>query len=288
MSFRAADLIKRHIVQIDTGLIVGHVEDLIIDPDLQRIMALVTVSPLWKREATVLHWDEVRVASGDVILVTAGAEPQPISVHPELQALVDRGIRLNGTTVIAESGVRYGSIHDVMLDEDGSIIGYILSYGFLGTDRRYVAASAIKAIGPDAVVALDGSLRELGDIQPRAANRVILPFSPTAIAFEESQPIDAEPVLMGLPEPLPPSLASDEPVILPESILNEAEAIAEGEALITHLPLEVPPVTSQASAGEMLLDVALPTEPPSELSTPDEAAPRIKPLPKRRRNRQRR
>lgn len=260
MSFRAADLIKRHIVQVDTGLIVGHVEDLVVNPDPQRVMALVTISPRWKREATVIPWSLVRVASGDVILVDAGVEPQPISVYPELQELIERRIRLNGTPVISESGLRFGSIHDLLLEDDGLIIGYVLSYGFLGTDRRYVAAGAVKAVGPDAIVALDGSLRELGEIQQSLGPRLILPFTGTPISLDEVELIEQNdaPSLMSLPEPATPyherqeMLVNDGLAGLPDS------AVAEGEALMPHPPVEPPPITSQESAGEMLLDVDSP------------------------------
>ena len=158
---KAADLIKKQIVQIDTGNIIGNVVDLLIDPDEHRLAAVLTVTPRWLREPALVPWEQIVVASGDVILVRPGTEPIHASAKPRLQELLERKIHVSGTPVLTKSGAKAGSVGELMIDDQGQIQGYVVSSGFLGSERQFVAAENVEALGADALIIRDGSTTDI-------------------------------------------------------------------------------------------------------------------------------
>ena len=230
---RAGELIKKQIVQIDTGNIVGHVEDLLLDPDAQQLAALITTTARWLREAWVLPWASIQVSTGDVILVQPGAEPAPIHDYPQLEALSLRKIHVSGTTVVTASGKKVGSIAEVMIDPHGVIVGYAVGLGMFHAEKQFVAAAAVEVLGTDTVIIKDASLRDFEDTSAShafAVPRVMLPFTGTPVIVEEPAP-----TTQSLPQ-------------------TELEALELGEELMHRHkpPAEPPPATAQVSAAEML------------------------------------
>ncbi len=236
---KAGDLLRKQLIQSSTGNIIGHVEDLLLDIDHDRLVAFITTSPRWLREAHVVPWSTVRVI-GDVILVQADVEPTPISEFPEWKALLGRKIRVSGTTVVSDDGQRIGTVGELLIDTSGAVKGYMITHGFLGSERHFVAAADIEALGSDALIIRRNSLRDSLDEQPlqrSTSTQVILPFTGTRVVVDESEQT--------------PQASEHEPD-LPQ---DEADAVSLGEHLVAenHAPPPPPPRTTRASTAEEVL-----------------------------------
>ena len=156
---KAADLIKKQIVQVDTGNIVGNVADLLLDLDAGRLAAVVTMAGRW-RETTLIAWEQIVVSTGDVILVKPGVEPQAASATPHFQVLLERNIHLHGTPVLTDKGEKIGSLGEMLIDDAGFIKAYTVNRGFLGSERHFVPTSGIISVGADAILIHEGSVRD--------------------------------------------------------------------------------------------------------------------------------
>ena len=156
---KAADLIKKQIVQVDTGNIVGNVADLLLDLDAGRLAAVVTMAGRW-RETTLIAWEQILVSTGDVILVKPGIEPQAASATPHFQVLLERNIHLHGTPVLTDKGEKIGSLGEMLIDDAGHIQAYTVNRGFLGSERHFVPTSGIISVGADAILIHEGSVRD--------------------------------------------------------------------------------------------------------------------------------
>ncbi|HEY1012258.1 MAG TPA: PRC-barrel domain-containing protein, partial [Herpetosiphonaceae bacterium] len=211
---KAADLLKKLIVQIDTGDIVGKVEDLLLDPEQDRLAALITMSGRWMREAALIPWEGIVVCTGDVILVRPGTEPQPASALPPLQQLLERNIHVSGTRVLTASGDKVGTVGEMLIDGEGRIKGYTISRGFLGAERQFVAAEDVEAIGADALIVRDDAARDTLDDEPPASGypaderrpEIVLPLTGTRIPAP--LPPFHEPPPAAEPEPAPGGFAA--------------------------------------------------------------------------------
>ena len=74
---------------------------------------------------------------------------QPMFVHD-----------LHNLSVVTQSGVRIGSLKDVVIDVDsGRVIQYAVKQGLLGGADLLVASDEVVEIRPDAVVVTDALVR---------------------------------------------------------------------------------------------------------------------------------
>jgi uncharacterized protein YrrD len=183
---KAADLIKKQLVQVDSGNIVGSIADLLIDPEAGRLAAVVTTTGRW-RETTLIPWDQIVVSTGDVVLIAAGVEPQPASAVPRLQALLERKIHHSGTPVLTEKGTRVGTVGELLIDSAGAIQAYTINRGFLGSERLFVTVAGVASIGADALLVHEESLQD--SMEPTAEgaraeelkHAIVLPLTGTRL-----------------------------------------------------------------------------------------------------------
>ncbi|MBA3469580.1 MAG: PRC-barrel domain-containing protein [Herpetosiphonaceae bacterium] len=185
---KAADLLKKLIVQVDTGNIIGNVVDLLIDPDESRLVAVLTVTPRWLREPALIPWEQIIVSSGDVILVQADTEPIHASAKPRLQQLLERKIHVSGTPVLTRSGAKVGTVGALMINDHGQILGYVVNSGFLGSERQFVAAESVEALGADALIILEGSAHDTLPVSASEAEErkrsIVLPLTGTRLLVD--------------------------------------------------------------------------------------------------------
>ena len=250
---KAADLIKKQLVQLDTGNIVGSIADLLIDPEAGRLAAVVATTGRW-RETTVIPWEQIVVSTGDVVLIAAGVEPQPASAVPRLQALLERKIHLSGTPVLTEKGSRVGTVGELLIDSDGAIQAYTINRGFLGSERLFVAVAGVVSIGADALLVHEESLQD--SMEPTAEgtraeemkHAIVLPLTGTrllvnndGVAIETPGEASAHALAEHAPDHTAPADQSDPELSLPADFAPpatgatvqlsgaEADAILGGE-----------------------------------------------------------
>lgn len=219
--YKAGELVKKSIIRVDTGNIIGSVADLLVDHDAGRIVGLLTSTGGLFREATIVEWAQVLVWVGDVILVKAGCEVLRANAIPHVHALLEKKIHLTGTPAIGRSGNKLGTIGELLLDETGLIVGYVITRGVLKGERQYVLSSGIAGIGSDAVVVHDEALRDtlegLEQTIPDPKLTMVMPLTGTRLSVEV--PIT----------PANPAESKPSPTDVQRLSSNEIDAILRGD-----------------------------------------------------------
>ncbi len=258
---KAADLIKKQIVQIDTGNVIGNVVDLLIDPDEQRLAAVLTVTPRWLRESALVPWEQIVVASGDVILVLPGTEPIPASAKPRLRELLERKIHVSGTPVLSKSGAKVGSVGELMIDDQGRIQGYVVSSGFLGSERQFVAAENVEAVGADALIIRDGSATDIlptseaEELADELKHSIVLPLTGTRLLVDPHPAAGSEIARAAVSAPLESTQSSRDGKLSIEAMPEPSELASDEE-----LSIAAPPEPSERSSDSEL-SIGAPPEP---------------------------
>ena len=148
-------LVGKEVLGVEDGLRIDTVNDLVIDPDGRRLIALVIDEGGFLSSSKVIPIDDVTSFGKDAILVKNSQSVVVVADDPGLRELVGRKDKLLGKKVYTLEGNAQGTISDVYFDEaTGAIIGYEVSGGVLddlATGASYLPTEAITTIGPDAI-----------------------------------------------------------------------------------------------------------------------------------------
>ena len=236
------DLVGRAVVDVDSAEKLGHVDDVVLDPEACRVAALVVGS------------GSSFLGGGTRRMVEAGAVhaigPDAITVHGAgagagAGGVLDRLPRrrdIVGRKVVGQSGKMFGHIRDVLLDPaNGRVIGYALEDNPLGAVeniltgirprmKEFLRADADLRVGPDLVVAPDDAVvaadQDAADPGAGAASpgQWVTPQGPAvASAWRPDRPAraaaappspEADPVLYSQEEPV----VEDDPLVYEEMI----------------------------------------------------------------------
>lgn len=249
---KAADLIKKDIVRIDTGNIIGSVVDLLFDPEERHLVALITVSGGWLRDTVLVDWQAVLVWTGDIVLVKPETEPIKASSNERFSKLLERRIHLAGTNVMSRKGVKLGNVGELLLRQSGEIGAYVINRGFLGSERNYVLAEDIVALGSDALIVARDTVRDTLDdptVTPRPINvkrGFVMPLTGTLVQLNSDDEV-------AMPEASSESAdsdhADDPTAIDPDADLPEAMRVPPLESTddedLPEIMRDVTPVTGE-------------------------------------------
>ena len=164
---RATTLRGRSLVDLDSATKLGQLDDLIIDPEGQRVAGLIVTQGtalLGDRHERLLPAVAVHAVGPDALTVRAGADGAAdagLSGMPRLSAIT-------GRKAVTHSGRLLGVIEDILIEpQDGRVVGYALSaHGpagrleglFAGRHTEpgaYIRADADVRVGQDLVVVAD-------------------------------------------------------------------------------------------------------------------------------------
>jgi sporulation protein YlmC with PRC-barrel domain len=141
---RGTTLHRRPVIDLDAGERLGDLAEVLLDPPLQCVAALVVTpcqSPFSSRQEVVLPASVVQAVKPDAITVRrAGAPDRAPLPRADLSCLS----QLTGRTVVSWSGAVLGVLDDVLIDdENGRILGYPLRAAhFLRAVERWLAGES--------------------------------------------------------------------------------------------------------------------------------------------------
>jgi sporulation protein YlmC with PRC-barrel domain len=120
------ELIGREVFSQKDASKVGVILDLMIDPNLLKVSALVTMdSNLSKRDLHMIPSGEVKTwGHKTVILVSQADVIRKGEELPECKKWLSVSSQLIGQDVITTSGKRLGELEDLSIDEKGRIVSY--------------------------------------------------------------------------------------------------------------------------------------------------------------------
>ncbi len=146
------DLTGKAIISITDGQNIGSVKDIYFDHELNVITGIfIGTEGLLKRKALMIPSEQVSVYGIDAILVKKNDVIEYENDNEEAQAWV-RLSKLKGRGVDTPGGTKVATVGDVVLGEQGNIIGFALSKVFVEgpvAQQGQIARSVIVDTGND-------------------------------------------------------------------------------------------------------------------------------------------
>jgi uncharacterized protein YrrD len=151
---KANELLGKSIVNRNTGERIAAVRDLLFNTDATAVAAILVDDGGWFRDARVICWDHV-ASIADVVMVQGEQPITKASETPELREQIKQDIRLTGMPIVTEAGERIGTVGDLYIDDNGTVVGYEIKQGFMSDlgGRKFLFADHVRAIGHDALIA---------------------------------------------------------------------------------------------------------------------------------------
>jgi uncharacterized protein YrrD len=151
-----ASLKNKPVVSITNGEIIAKIETILINPNTRAVAALrFTRGSLLSRETQWIPAEEIRVWGEDVILVSGPdvfVQKESLTGYEDYLSVSDQ---LKGREVVSQEGKRIGILNDVLIDNEGRLVGYDLSKVFIEgpvADNKRISIEATHALGPDVLV----------------------------------------------------------------------------------------------------------------------------------------
>lgn len=156
---KATELIGKELVNQATGEKLATIQDVILDKNAHHVLAVLIDSGGWFRDAKVVHWRNV-ASVGDVVVVRGETAPIIASEDPQIALLMEEKTTMTGTTIISGDGERIGTVSDLYIADDGRVVGFEVSQGFLSDfgGRKFLASEHVTAVGKDAIIASPADL----------------------------------------------------------------------------------------------------------------------------------
>jgi len=132
MERRGSDLIGKPIITFDTGRRLASVEDLLVDPERNQVLALLIDSGAVFASAKVVPYGHIKSIGENAIVVPKHDVIYQVSRIPELKRVMDRRT-VKGMRVYSETGDRLGTVGDMIIDDQtGEVLYYEVTGGALG------------------------------------------------------------------------------------------------------------------------------------------------------------
>jgi sporulation protein YlmC with PRC-barrel domain len=153
------DLLDKPIYSISDGRFVGKVKDLFLDGNLERIVGLFLGSEgIFSRKDLLVNRDQVTLFGLDVVLVAGSDVVLDVTETPDIDSWVRRQ-DLAGRDVNTSGGTRVGVISDILVSDEGMVLGFKLGRTFVEgpiTRKQAVAREVvIDTGGADGVMTID-------------------------------------------------------------------------------------------------------------------------------------
>lgn len=118
---KSGEIIGLPIISIADGKEIGKVKDLVINPAGGKIAALVLDDGQWYLEAKLLAFDAVIGMGEYAVMVENSNAVSPVTACPEVEKLLEAGVKVIGTKVLTNTGGICGQVQEIVLDKDGQI-----------------------------------------------------------------------------------------------------------------------------------------------------------------------
>ncbi|MHB0980366.1 MAG: PRC-barrel domain-containing protein [Thermoleophilia bacterium] len=253
------DLLGLQIVALDSAMVVGEIDGLLIDDAAVRVAGFLVDLGLY--EASVLPFESVGAVGLDAVIVESAAKITPISTAPALEALAEKDVTISDAKAITRSGRSVGTIGDFFVDtETGDVVGM----EFIAADQTVypreaavIPTSSLYRLGRDIAVLEDDYDKHLMK-DDASLERVSKP-----------RPARVAPVVTPEPEPEPAPQPAPQPV-------QEAAPIEPIAAQSTALEAEEPEPAKQIEDAFQAITIAdvpeMPLE-PEAIEEPDAEEP---------------
>lgn len=157
MLVKGKNVIGLDIISIDEGKKIGSVEDIIYDPEENKVEALLVRSSSLFKDAQVILLENVNTIGKNAVMIQSEQALQKSSnVDKNIAHIAEDNTYLTRTKVVTEQGVVLGTVSDIYFDAfSGKVIELEVSQGTfrnLQSGIKRVKVSDIITIGEDATI----------------------------------------------------------------------------------------------------------------------------------------
>jgi uncharacterized protein YrrD len=143
-------ILNKPLISLNDGKKIGEIKDLYFDETLEKIAAVyLGAEGLINKKHFALDRAHVTVMGVDAWLVTSSELAVPAEMLPEADRLILYSV-VRGREISTEGGTKIGAVDDVLIDDDGDVVGFTLTklvvQGPLA-ERKTIARSVISTIG---------------------------------------------------------------------------------------------------------------------------------------------
>ena len=146
-------LIGRPILSLTDGVKVGTVKDIILGPENDQVVGLLTDEGGLLNSARIVPHAEISSFGRDAVVVNSTGSVVPVDQTPDIKRIIDRGTSLIGIKVFTDTGEAQGSVNDVYFDEaDGRVTALEITGGTISTfanGMRNLPVDDILRTGPE-------------------------------------------------------------------------------------------------------------------------------------------
>jgi uncharacterized protein YrrD len=154
---KISELIGKAIVSADSGQRLGRVSDVLLDADARSALGLVVSDGVLSGEQ-VLPLAEVQTLGTDAVVARSASHVVAAREWRQRDVAAIRSSAVKHKPVLTGRGRALGEVHDVLLDDDGRVLGFELvssSMGGLRHQYSTVPYASGLTVGADAVVVPD-------------------------------------------------------------------------------------------------------------------------------------
>lgn len=152
---RAIDVIGAQVINVDSGQIIGRVDDLLFDRE-GRLQGLLLTRRSWFTKQPYLPLSDIMAIGEDVVTVNKELQLGKENISTEWVHVKHGELKMLGIPVVTANGKQLGLLEDVYFQEElGTIIGYEISDGFFSDvmeGRRTIKKPSKLLIGKDAFI----------------------------------------------------------------------------------------------------------------------------------------
>ncbi|QDR80618.1 PRC-barrel domain-containing protein [Sporomusa termitida] len=118
---RSTEIVGQPVISITEGKEFGHVKELLVNYVNGSIAALVIDDGKWYLGAKLLPFEAIAGLGEYAVTIDNSADILTVKDKPELEKLLEAGIKIIGTKVLTKGGRMQGRINEIVIDDTGKI-----------------------------------------------------------------------------------------------------------------------------------------------------------------------
>ncbi|MCL5090527.1 MAG: PRC-barrel domain-containing protein [Patescibacteria group bacterium] len=168
MLIKASKVIGLPVFTIKEGKKIEDVNDVIYDPNQQKVIALLVESSGWFSDAKVIMLTDIRSIGPDAIITETENVIKKASSLPEpLSSIAEHNQKVRKTQVVTENGAALGKVSDIFFDDKtGFVEEFEISQGpveDIKSGRKTVKINEVLRVGKDATIVKNSAKEEVDE-----------------------------------------------------------------------------------------------------------------------------
>jgi len=147
--------LKLDVYALKEGLRLGRPHDILVDPKKHRVAALIMAIQIAPQTASAIEGRAVKSFSEDTLPVSDVSVVRLGYQEPELLEIIEQNLHFRNRDILSTEGHSLGRIVDVILDDNGGVVEYLVAKGLvrrLLRLHRSVKPSEMRTAGEDVAV----------------------------------------------------------------------------------------------------------------------------------------